>query len=107
MQEIEVKDLEAGDEILISCQSHFKYLTILKKPKLNGKTHWRTGVPLYKSVKCSTRKEDKDITYTHNNNSRTYTKTIYALTPEEHNHILYINLEDRQIILIKKNNQFS
>lgn len=104
MQEIEVKDLEVGDEILISCQSYFKYLRIVKKPAIGANVHWRTKQPLYKAVKCSTRREDKVITYVHNNNTRSYTKTTYIFTPEDHNHTSYVNLTDRQILLIKKNN---
>ncbi len=30
MELVEIKDLEVGDEILISCQSYFKYLRILR-----------------------------------------------------------------------------
>jgi hypothetical protein len=104
MQEIEVKDLEIGDEIIISCQSHFKYLKVLKKPALGNRVHWRTKQPLYKAVKCSTRREDKVINYTHNNNARSYTQTTYLFTPDDHNHTSYVNLTERQIILIKKNN---
>jgi hypothetical protein len=104
MQEIEIKDLEIGDEILISCQSHFKYLRIVKKPAIGDRVHWITKQPLYKAVKCSTRREDEVITYAHNNNTRSYTKTTYLFTPDDHNHTLYVNLTDRQIILIKKNN---
>jgi hypothetical protein len=104
MQEIELKDLEMGDEIIISCQSHFKYLRVLKKPVIGSRVHWRTKQPLYKAVKCSTRREDKVITYTYNGGTRSYTKTTYIFTPEDHNHTSYVNLSERQIILVKKNN---
>ena len=61
MKLVEVKDLEVGDEIIISCQSYFKYLRVLRKPSLSGKTHWHTGAPLYKAVKCSTYRSEKDV----------------------------------------------
>ena len=37
LQEIEIKDLEAGDEILISCQSYFKYLRLLNSNEKKSK----------------------------------------------------------------------
>jgi hypothetical protein len=106
LQIIEVKDLEVGDEIIISCQSYFKYLKILRKPTLSGKTHWSRGVPLYKAVKCSTRREEKDITWrTHLGQTITRTERTWGFGPENHNYTQYIDLEYRQMILIKKNTQ--
>ena len=102
METIEVKDLEVGDEILISCQSYFKYLRVLRKPALSTKTHWNTGAPLYKSVKCSTRREEKTITYHHRGNPFTRTEKVWAFGPEDHNYNQYVDLEYRQIILVKK-----
>jgi hypothetical protein len=104
MQQVEIKDLEVGDEILISCQSYFKYLRILRKPAFGTKKHWSTGNPLYKSVKCSTRREEKTYTYTHNGNSYTRTEKTWGFGPEDHNYTHYVDLGYRQIILVKKNN---
>jgi hypothetical protein len=105
MELIEVKDLEVGDEIIISCQSYFKYLRVLRKPSLSNKTHWSTGRPLYKTVKCSTRREEKDVTYTRFGNSYTRTEKTWGFGPENHNYNQYIDLEYRQIILVNKNEQ--
>jgi alpha-ketoglutarate-dependent taurine dioxygenase len=105
METIEVKDLEVGDEILISCQSYFKYLRVLRKPALSTKTHWNTGAPLYKSVKCSTRREEKQVTYHYRGNPFTRTEKMWVFGPEDHNYTHYVNLEHRQIILVKKNEQ--
>jgi hypothetical protein len=104
MQEIEIQDLEVGDEILISCQSHFKYLRVLKQPTIGDIIHWRTQQPIYKAVKCSTNKEENYITYpSHNGGTRKYKEIQYKLTSEDHNHTRFYDLEHRQIILIKKN----
>jgi hypothetical protein len=105
METIEVKDLEVGDEILISCQSYFKYLRVLRKPIPSGKKHWNTGDPLYKSVKCSTRREEKTFTYRHNGNPYTRTEKVWAFGPEDHNYEHYVDLGYRQILLVKKNEQ--
>ena len=105
MELVEIKDLEVGDEILISCQSYFKYLRILRKPALGTKTHWSNGNPLYKSVKCSTRREEKQITYHHRGGTSTRTEKVWAFGPEDHNYEHYVNLGYRQIILVKKNEQ--
>lgn len=103
MQEVKIQDLEVGDEILISCQSHFKYLRVIKQPTTGDRLHWRTKQPLYKSVKCSTRREEENVTYVYNGATRTYKEITYLFTPEDHNHTVYADLEHRQIILIKKN----
>jgi hypothetical protein len=103
MQEVKIQDLEVGDEILISCQSHFKYLRVIKKPVTGDKLHWRTQQPIYKAVKCSTRREEENVTYVYNGATRTYKETVYLFTPEDHNHTRFYDLEHRQIILIKKN----
>jgi hypothetical protein len=103
MELVELKDLEAGDEVLISCQSYFKYLRILRKPAIGAKKHWNTGAPLYKSVKCSTRREEKQVTWTgHRGNTIVRTEKVWGFGPEDHNHTQYVDLEHRQIILIKK-----
>jgi hypothetical protein len=99
LQEIEIKDLEAGDEILISCQSIFKYLILLRTPQLGKKLHWKTQGPLYKSVKCSTKVDSIVHTY----NTRKWTENKYILTNKDHNKEVYIDLAYRQILLVKKN----
>jgi hypothetical protein len=106
MKLIEIEDLEVGDEIIISCQSYFKYLRILRKPAIGTKTHWVSGKPLYKSVKCSTRREEKNVTYTrYNGQSYTRTEKTWGFGPDNHNYEHYVDLSYRQIILVKKNEQ--
>jgi hypothetical protein len=105
MKIVEIKDLEAGDEIIISCQSFFKYLKILRKPAFSTKTHWNTGNVLYKSVKCSTYRSEKQVSWTgYHGNTITRTKKTWEFGPENHNYNHYVDLEYRQIILVKKNN---
>lgn len=100
---VEVKDLEIGDEIIISVNSHFRYLKILSQPKVGKKVHWRTKAPLYAAVKCSTRIEDVDYTYNnHLGNPVTRTYKEYKFTDQDHNTELRLNLNDRGIFLIKK-----
>lgn len=99
MELIEIKDLEVGDEILISCQSYFKYLRILKKPTLG--THG-----YYKTVKCSSARTSVARQWT---NYAGVVKTYYVhkweLTPDDHNVTQYLHLNDRQLLLVKKNEQ--
>jgi len=106
MKLVEIEDLEVGDEIIISCQSYFKYLRILRKPALGTKTHWNTGKPLYKSVKCSTRRTEKDVIYTGWSGNQVVRKEkVWEFGPEDHNYTHYVNLLYRQIILVKRNEQ--
>jgi hypothetical protein len=104
MRLVEIKDLEVGDEILISCQSCFKYLRVLKKPVIGTRIHWSTQQPCYKSVKCSTKRVDKVITWVRN--SKTYSRTVkeWEFTPEDHNVTIFVNLTDKQILLVNKDN---
>ena len=102
MQLIEIEDLDAGDEILISCQSCFKYLRLLRKPMIGPHKHWSTGKPVYKSVKCSTSKVTKINSYVYNGQTHTREYTDWGFGPDDHNFDHYVNLNDRQIILVRK-----
>jgi glutathione peroxidase-family protein len=100
---ITLEELEVGDEILVSCQSHFKYLKVLAPPTLSKtKVHWNTKQPLYTNVRCSTRQDVVTNTYTWNGNSYTRTTKVWRVTPEDHNMKISQDLNERQIWLIKK-----
>lgn len=93
---IDVKDLIEGDEIIISAYSDLKYLRVLRTPvESTTKKHWKTGVPLYKAVKCSLRKDD----YTHSSGYH-YSKIVCS--PEGHNKDVYQDLNGRVIWLVKR-----
>lgn len=102
---IEIEDLEIGDEILISCQSCFKYLKVLVKPTLSKtKVHWRTAQPLYGNVRCSTR-QDEVITYSYTDSAGGVHNRIqktWMVTSEEHNKTISQDLSGRQIWLVKR-----
>jgi hypothetical protein len=101
---IEIQDLEVGDEILISCQSFFKYLIVLATPKLSKtKVHWSTGQPLYGAVRCSTRRDTITHTYSMpNGNQGSYDRHEWIVSAEGHNKILSQDFSERQIWLIKR-----
>jgi len=99
MKIVKVEELEKGDEILIGSGSKFKYLRVLTEPKVSSKKHW--GDPtrvLYKSVKCSTAEETYKVVY----RSNAYDRKRWVLRAEDHNRIIYQNLNDNDILLIKK-----
>ena len=102
MRTIEIEEIEVGDEIAIACQSYFKYLKVLRKPVSTGKNTWK-GSTRYKTVKCTTRRKETPYTYT-NWRGDQVTRMIkeWEFTPEDHNVTCYINLNDRQVLLIKK-----
>jgi hypothetical protein len=104
-QLIKIEDLRVGDEILISCQSHMKYLKVLDQPRLSlTKKHWNTGLPLYKSVRCSTRQDVVTTQNTWNGKSYTRTSKEWKVTPEDHNIKISQDFEGKQIWLIKREN---
>lgn len=105
MKVVEIEDLEVGDEILISCQSHFKYLKILRLPKQLPGVGWR-GQTRYSSAKCSTRRTEKDVIWTNYYGKQMIRKEkVWEFGPEDHNINTYVNLMDRQILLVKKENE--
>lgn len=102
---IKLEDLRIGDEILISCQSHMKYLRVLDQPRLSPtKKHWSTKQPLYKSVRCSTRQDVVTTQHTWNGNSYTRTRKEWKVTAEDHNIKISQDLNNRQIWLVKREN---
>lgn len=102
MEEVTIDQLEEGDHIVISCQSFFKYLIVLRKPEIGKKTHWKTGAPLYRTVKCSSRRDTTVKTWTYVGITKTYNSYTWIFTPEDHNITQYLTLEGRQILRINK-----
>ena len=101
---IEIEDLRIGDEILIACQAHMKYLRVLDTPRISAtKVHWSTKAPLHKAVRCSTRQEVIIKNYT-GYNGTTYSRTEkeWMITPEDHNLRVSVDLSDRQMWLVKR-----
>jgi hypothetical protein len=102
---IEIQDLQVGDEIMISCQSYFKYLRVLTPPTLSKtKTSWHTKKPMYSNFRCTTRREEV-LRYSYTNPQgqviNRFEKT-WIPTPEDHNVRVSQDLNERQIWLVKR-----
>lgn len=102
---IEVQDLQVGDEIMISCQSHFKYLRVLTPPTMSKtRTSWRTKKPLYANFRCTTRQEEV-LKYSYTNSQGQVINRMgkeWIPTPEDHNLRVSQDLNYRQIWLVKR-----
>ena len=95
MKLIQIEELEIGDEIVISCQSFFKYLRILRKPELN-----KHGI--YKSVKCSSVRSSTSRQYKdYKGVIQTYHVHKWEFGSDDHNFTQYLDLAHRQLLLIK------
>lgn len=100
---VQVKDLNVGDEIAISTNSMFKYLRVLRQPRIGKKVHWHTKAPMYSAVRCSTRVDVKQHSRTWQNGTvHTWDVKTFTFTPEDHNTELNVDLNNRGILLIKK-----
>jgi len=102
---IEQKDLQIGDEIIISCQSFFKYLKVLSPPALSKtRVHWSTKQPMYANFKCTTRQDlVNGHSYTDRNGVKhTRINKVWVPTAEEHNIRISQDLNGRQIWLVKR-----
>ena len=104
-QLIEIQDLQVGDEIMISCQSYFKYLKVLTPPTMSKtRTSWRTKKPLYANFRCTTRQEEV-LKYSYTNAQGQVINRMdkeWIPTPEDHNLRVSQDLNGRQIWLVKR-----
>ena len=89
---IKISELEIGDEIIISSYSKLKYLKVLKLPKLKTGS-WKD---YYTNVKCSLSKKRMK------NGNFEWNVLIFEQDVTKHNSIVYQNLNNRHILLVKK-----
>ena len=91
---IKVNELEIGDEIIISSYSNLKYLKVLKLPKLKT-SRWRDS---YTNVKCSLLKKIMK------NRNFEWNTFPFEQDVTKHNSFIYKNLNNRHILLVKREN---
>jgi len=106
---IEIQDLQVGDEIMISCQSYFKYLRVLTPPTLSKtRVHWHTKQPMYGNIRCTTRQEQV-VRYSYtdrNGNTVNRVEKTWIPSAEDHNIRVSQDLNYRQIWLVKRETEF-
>ena len=91
---IKVSELEVGDEIIISSYSKLKYLKVIKLPELKTNS-WGD---YYTNVKCSLLKKIMK------NGSFEWNTFPFEQDVTKHNSIVYQNLNNRDILLVKREN---
>lgn len=92
---IKISELEIGDEIIISSYSKLKYLKIIKLPKLKT-SRWGD---YYTNVKCSIKQEHRVSKLDKNININIFEQDV-----TQHNSVIYQNLNNRDILLVKREN---
>ena len=92
---IKISELEIGDEIIISSYSKLKYLKVLKLPKLKT-SRWGD---YYTNVKCSIKQKHCVSKWGKNININIFEQDV-----AQHNSIIYQNLNNRDILLVKREN---
>ena len=92
---IKVSELEIGDEIIISSYSNLKYLKVMKLPKLKS-SNWGD---YYTNVKCSIKQEHRVSKLDKNININIFEQDV-----TQHNSVIYQNLNNRDILLVKREN---
>ena len=92
---IKVSELEVGDEIIISSYSYLKYLKVIKLPKLKT-NRWGN---YYSNVKCSIKQKHHVSKWGKNINTNIFEQDV-----TQHNAIIYKNLNNRHILLVKREN---
>ena len=92
---INVSELEIGDEIIISSYSNLKYLKVIKLPKLKT-SRWGD---YYTNVKCSIKQKHCVSKWGKNININIFEQDV-----TQHNSIIYQNLNNKDILLVKREN---
>ena len=92
---IKVSELEVGDEIIISSYSNLKYLKVVKLPKLKT-SRWGD---YYTNVKCSIKQEHHISKWGKQTNVN-----FFETDTSKHNSIIYQDLNNRHILLVKREN---
>ena len=92
---IKISELEIGDEIIISSYSNLKYLKVLKLPKLKT-SRWGD---YYTNVKCAIKQEHRVSKLGKNININIFEQDV-----TQHNSIIYQDLNNRDILLVKREN---
>lgn len=118
MIKVEIKDLQEGDEIIVASGSNLKYLKVLKNPALSDKKGWMKSVndegyfkwdnnaAKYKALLCSTKVDE--VTYKYGgwqgapDRFKTYKKYIFEPDIEKHNKRVSIDLNNKDILLVKR-----
>ena len=97
---VKVEELLEGDEIIISSNSNLKYMKVLKTPTISKtKKSWKTGLPLYIAGRCSIRQDSIKSPY---HKDYFYKDYIFEQDITKHNHKISIDLEYRDIFLVKR-----
>jgi len=97
---VQVEELLEGDEIIISSNSNLKYMKVLKTPTVSKtKKDWKTGLPLFTSIRCSIRQNNIQSPYREN---YFYKEYVFEQDITKHNHKISIDLEGRDIFLVKR-----
>ena len=92
---IKISELEIGDEIIISSYSNLKYLKVLKLPKLKINS-WGD---YYTNVKCSIKREHHISKW-----GKQINVNFFETDISKHNSFIYQNLNNRDILLVKREN---
>jgi len=100
--EIDVTQLQMGDEFLYSVQGNIVRAKVIRpvEPKKVQPTH-SPGKTFYKSVKCKVSVKETTYTTNWNGNQRSWTKREYCAS-EDCNVEKYVDLNYRNLWLIKK-----
>lgn len=122
MKKVTIEELREGDEIIVASGSKLKYLKVLKNPTLSDKKGWKkdvdadgyfcwnTSANKYKNLLCST--TVNEVTYKFKGYRanqveyfKTFKKPVYEEDSTKHNKRISIDLNHKDILLIKRREQ--
>lgn len=105
-KKVDIKDLKAGDEILVGTSNNIRYYKLLRNPaisKTKTKPWWPVGYVHYKAIKVTTNINTIQRTRAWGNNQvHTWFEKEYVFGPDNHNTELYVNLNGKGFLKVIK-----
>ena len=104
--EIDVTQLELGDEFLYSIQGTIARAKVIRpvQPRKTQPSYNPTGKTFYKAVKCKVAIKETTYTNTYNGRTSTWTRKEYSAS-DNYTVEKFVDLNYRNIWLIKKGKQ--
>jgi hypothetical protein len=93
---IKVHELQIGDEVVMSVNSGLRYIRIETPVRLTGTTSY-SGNPRCRTMKCSFHQKRVDV--------NGWVGTFDAYNPENHNVTKHLDLNGRDLWLVKRDGQ--
>lgn len=102
-------DLRIGDEIISNSGSELRCYKVMETPRVSKKKTWYNGKTRYIAVRCKSAVTEKTSSVVRGSNNKPWTKTWKEYefrTPTEDDPIIKVDLNFKQMIIIKREEEW-